>query len=134
MSVSQVSLSSVLEAIQGRKQSKVCVLCWNYSFLLRITGDLISLSLEHWPTSLQALFPDQKSIYETFSNHHLIENAQSLNHGPGKLPFSWKANPQPLIYTSCLFLSLLSGLVKHRFLTHRGRGSKKREVVPFFPV
>jgi len=55
-SVSQeFSLSPVLEAAQGRKQSTVCVPCWNYSFLLRITGDLIALSLGHSPTSLQAL-------------------------------------------------------------------------------
>lgn len=116
ISVSQkVSLSTVLEAVQGRKQSEVWVPCWNYSFLLRITGDLIGLSLGHSPTSLQALVPVQRNIYVAFSNCCLMENAQALKHSLESSPLAERPIPNHSYMYSCLFLSLLSGLVKQRF-------------------
>lgn len=92
--VSQLgSLSSQLEAVQGRNRSKVWVLCWNYSFLLRITGDLIGLSLGHSPTSVQALVPVQRNIYVAFSHHHVMENTQSPNHGLENSPTAHICTP-----------------------------------------
>lgn len=68
------------------------------------------------------------------SKEYLCGFFPSPRNGKYTVPESWPGKlPNHSYMHSCLFLPLLSGLVKYRFSTHSGRSSTKREAVPFYP-